>query len=285
MKSINKLLLASLMIILTVVNIFIFTSSASGGHDLEKVLRAMLVLTIVMIVFVMWLAVVYAEKNDNEGESFLAPFKAFAKFITNAVPLENEKDIQLDHDYDGIRELDNKIPPWFNFLFYGTIIWGIIYMLVFHVFSDGQVQSNEYLAEVKQANLEKQILIKSGAFINEETVAFLTDAATLSEGKDIFTKNCVTCHAADGGGLVGPNLTDEYWIHGGGIKNVFLIVKNGVPAKGMISWQTQLDSKKMQSVSSYILSLQGTKPAAPKAPEGPKWEEPKTDSTKAVAKL
>lgn len=284
MKSINKFLFASLMILLTAVNIYIFTSEASGGHDLEKVMRTMLILSIVMIVFVMWLAVVYSEKGDVEGESFKAPFRALSKFLTRSVPIEKEKDIMFHHEFDGIQELDNRIPPWFSFLFYGTIIWGIIYMLVFHVFDDGQVQSKEYEAQVQQAAIEKEILIKSGVFINEETVAFLNDAATLAEGKEIFTKNCVTCHAADGGGLVGPNLTDDFWIHGGGIKNIFITIKNGVPAKGMISWQTQLDSKKMQAVASYIMTLHGTTPANPKAAEGIKWEEPKADSIKIAAK-
>jgi cytochrome c oxidase cbb3-type subunit III len=285
MKSINKILFASLMILLTAVNIYIFKSEASGGHDLEKVLRTMLVLSLVMIVFVIWLAVVYSEKNDNDGESFKAPFNAFTRFLTRSVPMEKEKEIMFHHDFDGIQELDNRIPPWFSFLFFGTIIWGIIYMLVFHVFDDGQIQSKEYNTQMQQASIEREILIKSGAFINEETVTSLSDAAALAEGKEIFSKNCVTCHAADGGGLVGPNLTDDFWIHGGGIKNVFKTIKNGVPAKGMISWQAQLDPKKIQAVASYVLTLHDTKPANPKAQEGSKWEEPKTDSMKVASQI
>jgi cytochrome c oxidase cbb3-type subunit 3 len=134
--------------------------------------------------------------------------------------------------------------------------------------------------EIQQAALEREIMIKSGTFLNEENVTLLTDAAGLSEGKVIFQKNCVSCHAIDGGGLVGPNITDDFWIHGGGIKNIFKIIKYGVPAKGMIAWQTQLDPNKMQQVASYIISLHGIKPANPKAPEGTKWEEQKVDSTK-----
>ena len=155
-------------------------------------------------------------------------------------------------------------------------------MLVFHVFGNGQVQENEYKAEIKQAAMEREILIKTGAFLNEETVTLATDAATLSEGKDIFMKNCVTCHGQHGEGIVGPNLTDDYWIHGGGIKNIFTTIKYGVPAKGMISWQTQLAPKKMQAVASYVISLHGTNPPNGKAPEGTKWEETKTDSTKTI---
>jgi cytochrome c oxidase cbb3-type subunit III len=236
-----------------------------------------------VIAIVMWLAVVYSEKNDNEGKMFKGPLAVFKNYITRLTPLEKESELLLDHDYDGIKELDNKVPPWFNFLFYGTIIWGIIYMLVFHVIGTGDIQSSEYKAEIQQASLERQILIKTGAFINEETVTQLNDAAVISEGKDIFTKNCITCHGTDGGGIIGPNLTDDFWIHGGGIKNIFKTIKYGVPAKGMISWQTQLDPKKMQAVASYVISLHDTKPARPKAVEGQKWEELKTDSTKTIS--
>lgn len=277
MKSKNKIWFSVLMVLFTFINQPILASTTAD--KLDSVVQIMLVITILVVAFVLWLAVVYSEKNDMKGKTFLEPLHKFFGWIIRLTPIEKEKDILLHHDFDGIRELDNKVPPWFNFLFYGTIVWGIIYMLVFHVFSDGQIQETEYKIEIQQAAFDKEILIKSGTFINEETVTLLTDAADLSEGKNIFQKNCVSCHAMDGGGLVGPNLTDDYYIHGGGIKNVFKTIKYGVPAKGMISWQTQLDVNKMQQVSSYIISLQGTKSANPKAPEGIKWEE-KTDSTK-----
>ncbi len=284
MKSNNKIWFSVFLSAISFLGYSQTAAATEGTVDLDAVMRTMLVLTIIVIIAVLWLAIVYSEKNDNEGDDFLRPIRLVTNYMTRLQPMEKEKDIMFHHDFDGIRELDNRIPPWFNFLFYGTIIWAVIYMLVFHIFDDGQVQIKEYMAEVNQASMEREILIKSGAFINEETVAYLNDAATLSEGKDIFAKNCVTCHMADGGGLVGPNLTDEFWINGGGIKNVFKTIKDGVPAKGMISWQTQLDSKKMQSVASYVLSLQGTKPANPKEPQGNKWEEPKADSTASAPK-
>lgn len=284
MKSINKIFFAFLFLMINLLNYTPLVAATEGGYDLDKVMRVMTIVTLIVIFFVLWLVVVYSEKNDNEGKTFKSPLVVFKNYVTRLTPLEKEEEILLHHNYDGIRELDNKVPPWFNFLFYGTIIWGIIYMLVFHVFGDGQVQTKEYNSEMQQASLERQILIKTGAFLNEETAAELKDAATLSEGKEIFTKNCVTCHAIDGGGIVGPNLTDDFWIEGGGIKNIFKTIKYGVPAKGMISWQTQLDPKKMQAVASYIISLHGTKPANPKAPEGQKWEEPKSDSTTAAIK-
>lgn len=273
-KFLNTILLFEIIFLLQQ-NIF------AAGDELNTVMSIMLVFTVIIIAATLWLSVVYSEKNDNEGKAFLNPYRKFMKMLTKSTPIENEKDILLDHEYDGIKELDSKVPPWFAFLFYGTIVFSIIYMIRFHVIGSGDVQAEEYLEEIRAAQVERQILIKTGAFLNEETVTFTKDAGALSNGKDIFIKNCAACHANDGGGLVGPNLTDEYWINGGGIKNVFKVIKYGVPAKGMISWQTQLSPTQMQEVASYILTLEGTEPANPKQPEGEKWIEPKEEETKS----
>lgn len=273
MKSLNKIFFYSLVVIINLLNFAELHAETGAGFDLNQVMKVSLIITIVFIALLMWLTIVYSEKNDFEGELIKAPFKKFLKWLSRSVPIEQEKDIMFDHDFDGIRELDNRIPPWFSFLFYGSIAFAIIYMIVFHVVGDGNVQQNEYNAEVQQAAFERELLIKSGAFINEETVTLADDAATISEGKEIFTKNCVACHANDGGGGVGPNLTDDYWIHGGGIKNIFKTIKYGVPSKGMISWQSQLDPSKMRAVASYVITLHGSKPAAPKEPQGTIWKE------------
>ena len=114
---------------------------------------------------------------------------------------------------------------------------------------------------------------KTGTFINAENVKLLTSPADLSSGKSIFEANCVACHRKDAGGLVGPNLTDDYWIHGGGIKNIFHTISEGVPQKGMISWKTQLNPKQIQEVASYVISLHGTNPENPNPPQGTIWKE------------
>ncbi len=208
------------------------------------------------------------------------------KFLTRAIPLEREADIMLDHNYDGIRELDNSLPPWWKWGFIFTIIFAVVYMISYHVSGTGKLQLQEYKDELTQAQIAKEERIKiSGENVNEENVIVLTDVNGLAEGKNIFVKNCVACHLADGGGQVGPNLTDDFWIHGGGIKNIFATITNGVPAKGMISWKTQLVPKQIQQVASFILTLQGTKPLVAKDPQGDIWVETfkqATDSSTAV---
>ena len=203
-------------------------------------------------------------------------------YFIGLAPMEKEKDILMEHDFDGIKELDNRIPPWFNYLFYGTIIFGIIYMLDYHVFKTGKLPAQEYQEEMQQAALQRAELVRSGALVNENNVTLLKDASALSEGKDIFKSNCVPCHGENAQGIIGPNLTDQYWIHGGGIKNIFKTIKYGVPAKGMLTWEGKLNSREIQEVASYVVSLQGTNPPNAKAPQGQKWEE--NDTTKVSSK-
>ena len=208
------------------------------------------------------------------------------KFLTRAVPVEREADVMLDHNYDGIRELDNSLPPWWKWGFIVTIIFAVVYLMSYEVAGTGKSSLEEYQEELAFAEKAKSVRMKlSGENINEESVIVLKDAASLNEGKNIYQKNCVACHLADGGGQVGPNFTDEYWIHGGGIRNLFITITDGVPEKGMISWKTQLTPKQIQEVGSYILTFQGTKPLVAKEPQGDKWIDaviPPTD-TSAVA--
>lgn len=192
--------------------------------------------------------------------------------MLGAKPMESEQEIVLDHNYDGIRELDNKLPPWWTALFYITIIFAFAYFIYYQVF-DGPTQIDEYEIEVAQAKVDIAEFKKNNKdLIDANTVELLTEPADLAAGEAVFTANCVACHKADGGGGIGPNLTDDYWILGGGIKNVFQTISEGGRAgKGMIAWKTDLKPSEMAQVASYVLSLHGTTPAEPKEAEGDIW--------------
>lgn len=209
-------------------------------------------------------------------------YTTLMKKLTRTVPIENEGQLLLEHDYDGIKELDNVLPPWWVYLFYGCILFGIIYMVRFEILGAPD-QEMELKNEMAQAKIEVAEYMKNAPdMMNEASVTLLTDAANLSEGKTIFTTNCAACHRADGGGQIGPNLTDEYWVLGGGIKNIFHTLEHGGrDGKGMISWKGTLKPKEMQKVASYIISLQGSNPKEPKEAEGEIWVDenaPKSDT-------
>lgn len=189
-------------------------------------------------------------------------------------PMSEEEDLTMDHTYDGIYELDNPTPPWFNFLFYGTIIIGVIYLINYHVIGDGQVQENEYQAEL--AMWEAKTTAYQAAqtdLIDETNVTLVSDPALLQKSAEVFQVKCVACHGEKAEGKNGPNLTDAYWIHGGALPEVFKTISQGVPEKGMIPWKGLLKPEEIQNMASYILSLQGTlPPGVGKAPEGEKKE-------------
>ena len=182
-------------------------------------------------------------------------------------PMEEEKDLMIDHEYDGIVELDNPIPVWFNVLFYSTVFFGFIYLLVYHVFGWGMNQDQEYMHEVAQAEKAKQeYLSQSASLVDESTIEF--NEAMAPAGKAIFVANCAACHGNNGEGTIGPNLTDRYWLHGGEIKDIFKTVKYGVPEKGMVPWEQTLTPAQIAEVSNYIVTLRDTKPANGKEPQG-----------------
>jgi cytochrome c oxidase cbb3-type subunit III len=199
-------------------------------------------------------------------------FKNLVKRLTKAEPIENEANLLLNHDYDGIKELDNNLPPWWIYLFYLCIGFAAIYLIRFQLLG-GDNQEMELKKEMAQAKIDIEEYQKTAPdLMDEKTVVLLTDAPSLAEGKEIFTANCAACHRADAGGAIGPNLTDNHWILGGGIKNVFhTLVNGGRDGKGMISWKGTLKPKQMQKVASYVLSLQGSNPKDPKAPDGEVW--------------
>ncbi len=229
-----------------------------------------LVLITVLYTLVVLRQVVFKEMKGKEAPSL---WVSIDKQLTNAIPLEKEESIMLDHNYDGIRELDNHLPPWWVYLFYGTVVFGIIYMFNYHVLEISPLSDEEYEIAMEKASFEvaeyKKLMADN---IDENNVEFLSDdSEALAAGKEIYDKNCVACHGAQGEGGTGPNLTDEYWLHGGDIKHIFSTIKYGVAQKGMISWEKKLKPGDMQNVASYILSLQGTNPPNAKEPQGDQY--------------
>ncbi len=186
-------------------------------------------------------------------------------------PLAEEKDLEIDHEYDGIKELDNPIPAWFNALFYSTMTFGLVYLMVYHVFGWGLNQEQEYNREVVLAEKAKQeYLAQAANLIDETSITVDESGAMAASGKAIFMANCVACHGNAGEGGIGPNLTDEYWLHGADIKDIFKVVKYGVAAKGMVPWEQTLTPAQIAEVSNYIYALRGTNPPNAKEPQGEK---------------
>lgn len=211
------------------------------------------------------------EALDNLPFSETPFMKNLMKRLTKSRSIDEEKDIELEHDYDGIKELDNDLPPWWVYLFYGTIIFGVIYLGKYQLFGgDNQIQELE--KDIATAQLEIEEYKKTAPdMLTADKVVLLTDPADIAAGKSIYDTNCVACHRADGGGGIGPNLTDDSWILGGDVKEIFnTIMKGGRDGKGMVAWEQQIKPTDIQKVASYILSLQGTNPPDAKAPEGDK---------------
>jgi cytochrome c oxidase cbb3-type subunit 3 len=216
------------------------------------------------------------EMAEAKGEEYVEEPGFFAvwwnKFygnMTDAVPVEKEETVLLDHDYDGIRELDNHLPPWWKYLFYLTIVFAVVYLFVYHVIDVMPLQEEEY--EIQMAKAEEAAQMRTVAEeveFDESTVEFLDDPVALANGEQVYLNNCAQCHKENGAGGIGPNLTDQYWIHGGSMPDIYKTIKYGVPEKGMISWEPLLSPNQMRNVASYIQTLVGTNPPNPKAPQG-----------------
>ena len=234
------------------------------------------------------------EKAMRLGIEYVPQPSAWEKLMQKlnaSVPVEKEQDIDLGHSYDGIRELDNHLPPWWKWLFYATIAWSAVYLVVYHISSSLPLSIDEYQAEVAAAELEKKKFLASQPqlAIDLDKLEYNADAEILARGEKIYTVNCVPCHRNDGGGnTIGPNLTDPYWLHGGTLKNVFSTVNVGFVEKGMPAWGKTMSQSDVRDVTFFVLSLQGTNPADAKAPQGEMVVQPviqKSDSLKSEASL
>jgi cytochrome c oxidase cbb3-type subunit III len=213
----------------------------------------------------------------------------FVDQINAAVPVEKEKDIEMDHNYDGIKELDNHLPPWWTWMFVACVVWGVIYFAVYHMTDSFPLQLDEYEMEITAANEQSRKLKASQPqeAIDENSLAFTNDKAIIDKGKAVFESfACASCHKADGGGnTIGPNLTDDYWIHGGGIKNIFITIKNGAVDKGMPAWGKSMSPSDVKAVAFFVMSLKGTNPAGAKAAQGELYKEQNLKSDTTVVKI
>ena len=242
-------------------------------------LELLVVFILVLFIRNVFRAIHPIEKRMVEGKVFTDSWiirtwhRLDKQFFTRAIPLEKEADMLLDHDYDGIKELDNALPPWWKYGFYITIVVALFYIFKFEVWHTGMNPTQEYAEEMSAAKIQTDAYLASAKENVDENSVVQLDAAGAAAGKEIFTKTCVACHLAEGQGSVGPNLTDEYWIHGGSIKDIFKTIKYGFPDKGMQSWQTTYSPVQMQQLATYIRTLKGTNPPNPKAPQGDLYKE------------
>lgn len=236
------------------------------------------ILVLVVAIYVLQLLKAFVRKEMSEEqlarqEAQPGYFAQLWQKWNDFKPIEKEEEILLDHDYDGIQELDNHLPPWWKGLFYVTVVYAVVYLLVFHVFKTAPLQEEKYemevaAAEALKASQEADIVVD----FDENTVTASSEPGELADGQQFFEAQCAVCHKADGGGLAGPNLTDKYWKHGGSMSDVYKVIKNGVPNTAMISWESQLNPVRMRNVASYVMTLQGTNPPGALPPDGELYE-------------
>ncbi len=199
--------------------------------------------------------------------------KTILEKINASVDIEKEAEITLDHNYDGITELDNDLPPWWKYGFYLTILIGVVYLINFHITGTGDLQTIEYEKSLAAAKAEIEEYMKTAANNVDETTVKQLEGADVEAGKEFFTANCAACHGKFGQGTVGPNLTDEYWLHGGSISDIFKTIKYGWVDKGMKSWKEDLSPMQIAQIASFIRTLKGTNPDGAKAPQGDLYKE------------
>lgn len=259
---------------------------ADQFYLLTGIIALQMLVVITMLIVMSVLVRSLSKKPETEKAVKAIIRRPFWDRFNKAVAVEKEQDIMLDHDYDGIKELDNSLPPWWKYGFYFTILISVVYIYYYHMGGSGPSSYQEYVAEVEKGEREKEAYLATSANNVDENTVKMLDAAGIASGQSIFQTACAACHANDGGGGVGPNLTDEYWMHGGSIADIFKSIKYGWPDKGMKSWKDDFSPKQIAELSSYIRSLKGSKPAAPKEKQGEVYIEGETvnaDSAKVIA--
>ncbi|NDA61357.1 MAG: hypothetical protein EBX50_04870 [Chitinophagia bacterium] len=270
------------------------TTAAQVGKLSITSLYALIGVIIVELGAIFYLLINLRSLLAKEKEVLKAEVKSSFSFVSwwdkinKFKPVQEESNIDLGHDYDGIRELDNRLPPWWLYGFYACIVFAVVYLYRFHVSHSAPLSGEEYQLAVIQAAADKEAyLAKAANKVDENTIMYQSSPDYLAGGQKIFTTACAPCHLADGGGSVGPNLTDDFWLHGGTIKDIFKTIKYGYPEKGMKSWQDDYTPSQIAQLASFVKSLHGTHPAKPKDPQGVLFAEnsaaPAADSITRVA--
>jgi cytochrome c oxidase cbb3-type subunit 3 len=263
-----------------------------GGLDAFtfSALSSVILLELIIIAAI-YLSIQKLLKPENATSAYARKLKqadasVFDK-LNAAVDVESEHEILLDHDYDGIKELDNNLPPWWKYGFYLTIVVAFIYMIHYHVAHTGDLQNEEYDKEMAKAKAEVDAFMKNSSNnVDETNVKMLESPADIESGKQIYIGNCVVCHGKFGEGGVGPNFADDYWMHGGSIQDIFKTIKYGFAEKGMKAWKDDLSPVQMAQVSSFIKTLRGTNPPNQKEKQGELYTEGNaaaSDSTQVIA--
>lgn len=230
-------------------------------HQLNYMLLGVVFFEVLIILyFAYWLKVIVLPESEKVASKEKTMTNSWWDKFNNSVKIEDEKDVQLDHDYDGIKELDNALPPWWLYGFYMTILFSVVYVWRFH-FSDAPLQVQELKNEIAAAKIVEEAYAKMNENkVDEYSVEYKGDAALIASGKELFGLKCIVCHGSEAGGGQGPNLTDEYWKNGGSIKDIFKTIKYGVTNKGMIAWGSELTPKQIEGLANFIKSIRGSNP-------------------------
>lgn len=245
------------------------TKSSLFGYPLEVGLTLLLIGMVMLVIIILLVTLIselgrmsYLDEKKRSG-SASGIMKIFGIFEGDYTYLTSEYQDEVIHEYDGIQEYDNDLPPWWKAGFVATIIFAFVYLFLYH-FSDNSfalLQGEEYAAEVAEAKIKY-------ANVDQIYDGPIEDAIALESAHGIFTKSCLACHGAYGEGGVGPNLTDNYWLHGGDVNKVYSTIKYGVVEKGMKAWKSEYSNQEIYELSSYILSLKGSNPENAKEPQG-----------------
>lgn len=281
--------------------VLLATGSYAQGDSADNTTLLTIVIIVAAVAAIVLLVAIYALqvltkllKSEQERQAKEAGITAEAtpglwqkilRVANKRVDIKDEESIILDHNYDGIRELDNHLPPWWTYLFYATVVFSIFYVIFYHVTDTFPSQEKEYEIEMAEAAAMAEMRLAAsqaaGTVFNVDDLELTTDTEVLASGAKIFGQQCAVCHKADAGGLIGPNLTDDYWLHGGDIKSLYKTISEGVPGTTMIPWKASISADDMAALANYIKSIRGTNPPGAKAPEGELFEEG-TDSEAAT---